>query len=56
MDGPYQPSSRWGFRPVATFAETPAASLCPGCFAYDIEYHMTIVAHKATEAQARLNE
>ena len=56
MDGPYQPSSRWGFRPVATFAETPAASLCPGCFAYDIEYHMTIIAHKAVEEQVRLNE
>lgn len=56
MDGPYQPSSRWGFRPVATFAETPAASLCPGCFAYDIEYHMTVVAHKADSEQARLNE
>ncbi|MFA5860179.1 MAG: hypothetical protein WDA16_00650 [Candidatus Thermoplasmatota archaeon] len=55
MDGPYQPSSRWGFRPVATFAETPAASMCPGCFAYDIEYHLTIVAHKATDATALVN-
>lgn len=54
MDGPYQPSSRWGFRMVATFAETPAASLCPGCFAYDIEYHMTIVAHEGEDA-ARIN-
>lgn len=56
MDGPYQSGSLWAFRMVATFAETPAASLCPGCFAYDIEYTMTIVAHKATEEQARINE
>jgi len=55
MDGPYQPGSLWGFRPVATFAETPVASMCPGCFAYDIEYTMTIVAHKAEGEQNRLN-
>lgn len=60
MDGPYQPKSRWGFRPVATFAELPdnpvANGLCPGCFAYDIEYHMTIIATKAETEQARINE
>lgn len=50
MDGPYQPQSRWGFRMVATFAETPVASLCPGCFAYDIAFTMKIVAHKGDDA------
>lgn len=49
MDGPYQPESLWGFRMVATFAETPAASLCPGCFPYDVAFTMKIVAHKADD-------
>src|SRR5581483_5192579 len=45
MDGPYQPESRWGFRVMATFAEIPGvAGLCPGCFGYDIEYELTVVA------------
>ncbi|MEA3198936.1 MAG: hypothetical protein QOE90_364 [Thermoplasmata archaeon] len=54
MDGPYQPESLWGFRPVAEFAtlnlpDNPALNhlgLCPGCFPYDITYHMTILARK----------
>src|SRR5439155_20353642 len=51
MDGPYQPESRWGFRAMATFAESPAdipmvgkVGLCPGCFDYDIEYDLTVLA------------
>lgn len=44
LDGPYQPNSRWGFRLMATFANTPAVGLCPGCFSYDIEYDLTIIA------------
>ena len=45
MDGPYQPSSRWGFRAMATFAEIPGVTgLCPGCFPYDIEYDIKVVA------------
>lgn len=55
MDGPYQPESLWGFRIVATFAETPVASLCPGCFPYDVEYHMKIVAHEGNHDH-RINE
>lgn len=45
MDGPYQPSSRWGFRVMATFDPGGVAGLCPGCFGYDIEYELTVVAH-----------
>ncbi|HET6404217.1 MAG TPA: hypothetical protein VFH78_06180 [Candidatus Thermoplasmatota archaeon] len=55
MDGPYQPASRWGFRAMATFADfdspTPlpppipnSIGLCPGCFPYDIEYDITVIA------------
>ena len=55
MDGPYQPASRWGFRLMATFADvdSPAplpeplpqgVGLCPGCFSYDIEYDITVIA------------
>ncbi len=46
MDGPYQPASRWGFRAMATFADIDAAGLglCPGCFSYDIEYDLTVIA------------
>jgi hypothetical protein len=48
MDGPYQPSSRWGFRLMATFADfdTPVGGLglCPGCFPYDIEYDIKVFA------------
>lgn len=57
MDGPYQPGSLWGFRPVAEFATIlpPAGpyssiGLCPGCFPYDIEYHLTIIARKGDAA------
>lgn len=49
MDGPYQPESRWGFRMVAVFgnAAVPGVigvGLCPGCFPYDISYHITVIA------------
>jgi hypothetical protein len=46
MDSPYQPYSRWGFRVVATFAEPPAGStgLCPGCFPYEVEFDIKVVA------------
>lgn len=63
MDGPYQPQSRWGFRLMATFADidspvplpSPLPSgigLCPGCFEYEIEYDLVVIAVKATEPQA----
>lgn len=45
MDGPYQPSSRWGFRMMATFADIEGVvGFCPGCFPYDIEYDITVIA------------
>lgn len=46
MDSPYQPTSRWGFRMVATFAEPPAGStgLCPGCFPYEVDFDIKVVA------------
>ncbi len=49
MDGPYQPSSRWGLRLVAGFgpASGPAASydrLCQGCVAYELEYDLRVLA------------
>lgn len=48
MDGPYQPASRWGFRLMAVFATLPenpvANGLCPGCFPYDIEYDIKVLA------------
>ncbi|HVL49759.1 MAG TPA: hypothetical protein VM889_14475 [Candidatus Thermoplasmatota archaeon] len=44
MDGPYQPESRWGFRLMATFANAAGSGLCPGCFDYEIEYEITVVA------------
>lgn len=44
MDGPYQPESRWGIRLMATFANAGGFGLCPGCFDYDIEYHLTVIA------------
>lgn len=52
MDGPYQPASRWGFRTMATYAEIPVADigLCPGCFAYDIEYDLTVLAIHTQDA------
>lgn len=55
MDGPYQPGSLWGFRIVATFGNVAVpgvggVGLCPGCFPYDVAYHMTIVAHKGDAA------
>jgi hypothetical protein len=45
MDGPYQPASRWGFRAMATFADVQGVvGLCPGCFPYDIEYDIVVLA------------
>lgn len=45
MDGPYQPASRWGFRMMATFADVDGViGFCPGCFPYDIEYDITVLA------------
>lgn len=49
MDGPYQPQSRWGFRLMATFANVgvpngPGVGICPGCYPYDIEYDLTVIA------------
>lgn len=45
MDGPYQPGSRWGFRMMATFADIDGVvGFCPGCFPYDIEYDITVIA------------
>lgn len=45
MDGPYQPASRWGFRMMATFADIQGVvGFCPGCFPYDIEYDITVIA------------
>lgn len=64
MDGPYQPSSRWGFRLMATFAdvdvpeEVPVVGgagvgLCPGCFEYTIQYNLVVIAiHDPEEAAA----
>jgi hypothetical protein len=57
MDGPYQPASRWGFRVMATFAQIPvsnpvASALCPGCFSYDIEYDLTVLAIHDPKAAA----
>ncbi len=46
MDGPYQPASRWGFRAMATFADVEGVvGFCPGCFPYDIEYDIEVVAY-----------
>ncbi len=54
MDSPYQPASRWGFRVMATYAELPdnpvANGLCPGCFSYDIEYDLTVIAMHTKDA------
>lgn len=55
MDGPYQPSSRWGFRLMATFADIDVPEdapgvggfglgLCPACFEYTIEYDIVVIA------------
>ncbi len=54
MDGPYQPASRWGFRLMATFADVDVpgvggVGVCPGCFPYEIEYHLAIVAVSDTD-------
>lgn len=49
MDGPYQPESRWGFRVRATYAN---GQLCPGCFNYDIEYAIKVVAVGSSTAVA----
>ena len=57
MDGPYQPSSRWAFRPTASFTYTTipgqgSVGLCPGCFPYDIAYHITVIAHKSDDGMS----
>jgi hypothetical protein len=41
MDGPYQPNSRWGFHLAAVTGAFSDSTT------YDIEYHITIVAHKS---------
>lgn len=60
MDGPYQPASRWGFRLMATFADvdTPAGGvgLCPGCFPYDIEYDIVVIAQSYESGRAEFME
>lgn len=59
MDGPYQPASRWGFRLMATFADVDLPTgggigFCPGCFPYDIEYDIVVIAqdHESGRAEA----
>lgn len=65
MDGPYQPQSRWGFRLMATFADVDmpvpppdgvprGIGLCPGCFEYEIEYDIVVIALQAEEEQAAI--
>ncbi len=55
-DSPYAPGSRWQFRVLATFGN---AGLCPGCFPYQVEYTMSMIAYpfedKADAADA-MNE
>lgn len=54
MDSPYQTQSRWGFRMVATFgADQVRGTLCPGCFPYEVEYDVRIVAVHEAEDVAR---
>ena len=53
MDGPYQPESRWGFRMMATFADVEGVvGFCPGCFPYDIEYDITVIAQNSLSGRA----
>lgn len=53
MDGPYQPASRWGFRMMATFADIDGViGFCPGCFPYDIEYDITVIATNVESEEA----
>jgi hypothetical protein len=57
MDSPYQPASRWGFRLMATFADIDfptggGIGLCPGCFPYDIEYDIVVIAQDFESGRA----
>ena len=59
MDGPYQPSSRWGFRleagygnDAATGLPIPFAGGCTDCASYDVSYHLTIIAYPTTLEEA----
>ena len=61
MDGPYQPASRWGFRLMATFADFDLPTgggigLCPGCFPYDIEYDIVVIAQNFESGRAEFME
>lgn len=60
MDGPYQPSSRWGFRIEAGYGNPAIADLpipfaggCTDCASYDVSYHLTIIAYPTTAEEAR---
>ncbi len=44
-DAPYAEQSRWGFRPRAIFTDTAGFGLCPGCFEYTVDYHITVIAY-----------
>lgn len=46
MDGPYQPSSRWGFHLAAVTGAFSDSTT------YDIDYHMTIIARKGGDSMA----
>ena len=49
-DSPYAPTSAWQFRVIALYGTTSlptggAIGFCPGCFPYEVDYHMTIIAY-----------
>ena len=55
MDGPYQPTSRWGFRLDAGFGSpaavpgVPVVGFSDGA-SYDVSYHIKVVAYRDAAA------
>ncbi|HWG92169.1 MAG TPA: hypothetical protein VNZ52_15065 [Candidatus Thermoplasmatota archaeon] len=50
-DSPYAPTSAWQFRVIALYltqeglpGPVTGIGLCPGCFPYEVEYQMTVIA------------
>ncbi|MHB8585729.1 MAG: hypothetical protein ACYDDF_07825 [Thermoplasmatota archaeon] len=56
LDSPYAQASRWEFRLLGVFASTPGGvgpsiGLCPGCFNYEIDYHIQVIAYPMKDPQ-----